>query len=78
MRSRLNLTVLDRAGALERLLRVARHRGFVLYELTANRGTEGMLNIMVEVESDRQPMLLVSQWAKLPDVRALQIGQTLV
>nr|WP_246490924.1 acetolactate synthase 2 small subunit [Chitinivorax tropicus] len=74
----MSLSVLDRAGALERLLRVARHRGFILREMTASRHESGVLNIVVEVESDRQPMLLASQWSKLPDVRALQIGQTLI
>lgn len=77
MRSRLKLSLLDRAGSVERVLRVARHRGFSLREFNARQGERGLLDVSVEVESERPAMLLVSQWAKLPEVRALQIGKTM-
>ena len=45
MRSRLKLLLLDRAGSVERVLRVARHRGFSLREFSARQGERGLSSL---------------------------------
>jgi acetolactate synthase II small subunit len=62
-------------GALERILRVCRHRGFWAHTLHAiTDPTENRLLVEMEGESDRSPLLLTRQLEKLCGVLEVTMG----
>ncbi|QDQ25974.1 acetolactate synthase 2 small subunit [Chitinimonas arctica] len=72
MPKQLNLSVDNNSDALERVLRVVRHRGFAVrrFEALLPQG-EGCMDVVIEVESGRSLFSLVAQLAKLVEVRSL-------
>lgn len=77
MASRLQLSLDNQVGALERLLRVTRHRGFQVQHFAADyQGTEGRIEVSMQVESGRPLMSLITQLAKLVEVRSLQANHS--
>jgi acetolactate synthase II small subunit len=71
MPNRLQLWLDNQSGALERLLRVTRHRGYRVHHFAA-RWTEGdRIEVSMEVESNRPLINLVTQLSKLEEVRSL-------
>jgi acetolactate synthase II small subunit len=72
MRKQLTLSLDNQVGALERLLRVVRHRGYAVKRFDAHLPDEGgCMQVSMEVESDRLAFTLVAQLAKLTEVRSL-------
>lgn len=63
----LTIQAQQRPETLERLLRVIRHRGFTVVQLTAE-SHHSLLTLTATVESERELALLVHQLIKLPDV----------
>ncbi|KAA5522320.1 MULTISPECIES: acetolactate synthase 2 small subunit [Haemophilus] len=64
---KLELVVRHRPEVLERILRVARHRGFTVTTMDMTL-IESQVRLKITVKSDRTLELLVNQLAKLPDV----------
>ncbi|PMG72308.1 hypothetical protein BCU84_01910 [Shewanella sp. 10N.286.51.B7] len=58
---------------LERVLRVTRHRGFTLTELTMTVNEDSTLKVNFDVESERVIGLLTHQLTKLFDVLDCQV-----
>ena len=63
---KIELVARHRPEVLERILRVARHRGFTV--TTMEMTLETQVRLKITVKSDRTFDLLVNQLAKLPDV----------
>ena len=63
---KLELVARHRPEVLERILRVARHRGFTV--TTMEMILETQVRLKITVKSDRTLDLLVNQLVKLPDV----------
>ena len=63
---KLELVARHRPEVLERILRVARHRGFTV--TTMEMTLETQVRLKITVKSDRTFDLLVNQLVKLPDV----------
>lgn len=63
----IELTVRHRPEVLERILRVVRHRGFTVTQMTMEL-IEQKVRLKITVKSDRTLDLLVNQLVKLPDV----------
>ena len=64
---KLELVARHRPEVLERILRVARHRGFTVTTMEMTLiGTQ--VRLKITVKSDRTLDLLVSQLEKLPDI----------
>jgi len=67
------LTVRNSEGALERLLRITRHRGFAIDSLLVQNGRDPSLyEVTLRVSGDRASDNLRKQFAKLVDVVAVQ------
>ena len=66
-----NLTAANQPAVTERLLRVVRHRGFILKSLDVQT-SDDQLNIVLTVESDRAVSLLVNQLQKLYDIKHIE------
>lgn len=67
------LTVRNSEGALERLLRVTRHRGFAIDSLLVQNGRDPSLyEVTLRLSSERESDNLQKQLAKLVDVVAVQ------
>ncbi|MFN4290406.1 MAG: ACT domain-containing protein [Permianibacter sp.] len=67
------LTVRNNEGALERLLRVTRHRGFAIDSLLVQNGRDPSLyEVTLRLTSERDRDNLQKQLAKLVDVVAVQ------
>ena len=64
---KLELVARHRLEVLERILRVARHRGFTVTTMEMTL-IETQVQLKITVKSDRTLDLLVNQLAKLPDV----------
>ncbi len=64
---KLELVARHRPEVLERILRVARHRGFIVTTMEMTL-IETQVQLKITVKSDRTLDLLVNQLAKLPDV----------
>ena len=64
---KLELVARHRPEVLERILRVARHRGFTVITMDMTL-IESQVRLKIIVKSDRTLDLLVNQLAKLPDV----------
>jgi acetolactate synthase II small subunit len=67
-----NLIVANQPAVVERLLRVIRHRGFILYSFELKTISQG-LEIDFKVESSRAVNLLFNQLEKLYDVKHLSL-----
>lgn len=68
---KLELVARYRPEVLERILRVARHRGFTVTTMDMILiGTQ--VRLKITVKSDRTLDLLVNQLAKLPDVNEIK------
>lgn len=63
----LTIQAQQRPETLERLLRVIRHRGFAVVQLTVE-SHNSLITLTATVESERELALLVHQLIKLPDV----------
>lgn len=59
------------AEVLERILRVARHCGFIVTAMDMTL-IESQVRLKITVKSDRTLDLLVNQLAKLPDVNEIK------
>lgn len=67
------LTVRNSEGALERLLRVTRHRGFAIDSLLVQNGRDPSLyEVTLRLSGERAGENLQKQLAKLVDVVAVQ------
>lgn len=64
----LALNLKSKPEALERVLRVIRHRGFKVANLTMQQGAVNNANIQLTLESEREIVLLTNQLNKLIDV----------
>ena len=64
---KLELVARHRPEVLERILRVARHRGFTVTTMEMTL-IESQVQLKITVKSDRTLDLLVSQLEKLPDI----------
>ena len=67
MEHQIELTAQHRPEVLERILRVVRHRGFIVTQMDMQL-IDDKVRLKFTVKSDRTLELLVSQLAKLPDV----------
>ncbi|MBV1776113.1 ACT domain-containing protein [Burkholderiaceae bacterium DAT-1] len=72
MSNRIEVTLDNQAGALERLLRVVRHRGYQVASLNAQTLQDaGRLEVQMDVLEGRPLQNLIAQLAKLAEVRRL-------
>ncbi|TCP94857.1 acetolactate synthase small subunit [Cricetibacter osteomyelitidis] len=69
---KLTLIAHHRPEVLERILRVVRHRGFVITEMTMQLKDE-KVQLDFSVKSDRTSSLLVNQLVKLYDVETVEL-----
>lgn len=67
MEHQIDLTAQHRPEVLERILRIARHRGFTVTQMDMQL-IDDKVRLKFTVKSDRTLELLVSQLEKLPDV----------
>nr|WP_314401924.1 acetolactate synthase 2 small subunit [uncultured Aggregatibacter sp.] len=67
MEHQIDLTAQHRPEVLERILRIARHRGFTVTQMDMQL-IDDKVRLKFTVKSDRTLDLLVSQLEKLPDV----------
>lgn len=72
MKHSLTIALKNQSVAVERFLRVVRHRGFELTHFQLNL-TDGVYNVDMTVESDRPIHLLTSQLNKLVDVKEITL-----
>ena len=67
MEHQIDLTAQHRPEVLERILRIARHRGFTVTQMDMQL-IDDKVRLKFTVKSDRTLDLLVSQLEKLPDM----------
>ncbi|ALU43345.1 MULTISPECIES: acetolactate synthase 2 small subunit [Pseudoalteromonas] len=72
MKHQLTVAVNNQAIAVERFLRVARHRGFRLTQLEL-QGHEELFHVKMTVDSDKPIYLLTSQLNKLVEVQSVDL-----
>lgn len=71
-----NITASNKPEALERILRVTRHRGFMVKQLTmVENESSDILSLEFTVASQRPITLLYSQLEKLWDVNGIEVLQ---
>lgn len=64
----------DKPVLLERVLRVTRHRGFVIKQVVATQNHESKIaSVEIIVDSDRPITTLTNQIEKLWDVRTVEV-----
>ncbi|HFG2120674.1 TPA: acetolactate synthase 2 small subunit [Vibrio cholerae] len=64
----------DKPVLLERVLRVTRHRGFVIKQVAATQNHESKIaSVEIIVDSDRPITTLTNQIEKLWDVRTVEV-----
>lgn len=64
----------DKPVLLERVLRVVRHRGFVIKQVAATQNHESKVaSVEIIVDSDRSISTLVHQIEKLWDIRSVDV-----
>lgn len=71
----LSITAQSRPEMIERILRVVRHRGFMVNTMTLQQEPAVVLIIEMTVSSSRSIDLLFTQLKKLIDVDDVQIAQ---
>ncbi|MCW8331471.1 acetolactate synthase 2 small subunit [Photobacterium sp. SDRW27] len=63
----------DKPVLLERVLRVIRHRGFIIKQVTATQNHESKIaSVEIIVDSDRPISTLINQIEKLWDIRTVE------
>ncbi|KZN31969.1 acetolactate synthase [Pseudoalteromonas luteoviolacea S2607] len=72
MKHQLTVAVKNQSVAVERFLRVARHRGFRLMHLQLE-GQDELFHVKMTVDSDKPIYLLTSQLNKLVDVQSVDL-----
>ncbi|PWI31813.1 acetolactate synthase 2 small subunit [Vibrio albus] len=66
----------DKPVLLERVLRVVRHRGFIIKQVLATQNQESKVaKVEIVVDSDRPISLLTNQVEKLWDVKAVNTSR---
>ncbi len=66
----------DKPVLLERVLRVVRHRGFIIKQVAATQNHESNIaSVEIIVDSDRSISTLVNQIEKLWDIRSVEVTQ---
>lgn len=66
----------DKPVLLERVLRVVRHRGFVIKQVAATQNHESKIaSVEIIVDSDRPISMLTDQIEKLWDIRSVDVTQ---
>ncbi|KUI96756.1 acetolactate synthase 2 small subunit [Vibrio sp. MEBiC08052] len=66
----------DKPVLLERVLRVIRHRGFIIKQVAATQNHESKVaSVEIIVDSDRPITTLINQIEKLWDVRTVDVIQ---
>lgn len=68
------LTLQQQPEVLERVLRVARHRGFSIVKMNMNINADGTVKLVFDVKSERVIELLSHQLNKLIDVIDCQVA----
>ncbi|MGI9835151.1 acetolactate synthase 2 small subunit [Vibrio vulnificus] len=64
----------DKPVLLERVLRVIRHRGFVIKQVAATQNQESKIaSVEIIVDSDRPISFLTNQIEKLWDIRSVEV-----
>lgn len=64
----------DKPVLLERVLRVVRHRGFVIKQVAATQNRDSKIaSVEIIVDSDRAISMLVHQIEKLWDIRSVDV-----
>lgn len=64
----------DKPVLLERVLRVVRHRGFVIKQVAATQNHESKIaSVEIIVDSDRSITTLIDQIEKLWDIRSVEV-----
>ncbi|RZQ54326.1 acetolactate synthase 2 small subunit [Pseudoalteromonas phenolica] len=72
MKHQLNIAVKQQSVAIERFLRVVRHRGFQLLDL-ALEGQDELFQVKMTVDSEKPIYLLTSQLSKLVEVKQVEL-----
>jgi acetolactate synthase II small subunit len=72
MKHHLTIAVKQQSIAIERFLRVVRHRGFQLLDL-ALEGQGELFQVKMTVDSDKPIYLLTSQLSKLVEVKQVEL-----
>jgi len=72
MKHSLNIAIKNQSVAVERFLRVVRHRGFDLTHFQLNVD-DGQYNVAMTVDSDKPIYLLTTQLTKLVDVKQVTL-----
>ncbi len=72
MKHDLTITLKNQSVAIERFLRVVRHRGFELNDLQLSIN-DGCYQVAMTVNSDKPVYLLTSQLSKLVDVKQVAL-----
>lgn len=66
----------DKPVLLERVLRVTRHRGFIIKQVAATQNHESKVaSVEIIVDSDRPISFITNQIEKLWDVRTVEVTQ---
>lgn len=64
----------DKPVLLERVLRVVRHRGFIIKQVAATQNHESKVaSVEIIVDSDRPITTLINQIEKLWDIRTVEV-----
>ncbi|WP_411360629.1 acetolactate synthase 2 small subunit [Pseudidiomarina sp. YC-516-91] len=74
MHTTVTLLVDHHPVAIERVLQVARYRGFNVVGMNLTRDSELEQRLVLEIASERNIELLVKQLAKIYHVRELKVG----
>lgn len=72
MKHELTVSVKNQSIAVERFLRVARHRGFKLMQLELE-GDDHLFHVKMTVDSDKPIYLLTTQLSKLVEVQQVNL-----
>ncbi|GAL27346.1 MULTISPECIES: acetolactate synthase 2 small subunit [Vibrio] len=66
----------DKPVLLERVLRVIRHRGFIIKQVAATQNHESKIaSVEIIVDSDRPITTLINQIEKLWDIRTVEVTE---
>jgi len=75
MKHTVEIDAVNRASVVERIMRVVRHRGFSLQQMSLNTyADDSKCRVSVTVDSDRSIQLLLAQFAKLVDVLTVELS----
>ena len=72
----LDIKAVDKPVLLERVLRVIRHRGFIIKQVAATQNHESKIaSVEIIVDSDRPITTLINQIEKLWDIRTVEVTE---